>query len=419
MTPAVGLLAITASLLMQGCFSGSEIALVGADRLRLETRAQQGDTGASLALALLSREDRMLATCLIGTNLCVVAGTTAVSYLLWQRGFEQEWLVALCYAPFALMLGEALPKSVFQHHATALAPYVARFVRAAQVLFTPALWLVGAWATLLSRLIGSNRRAGLTRQEILWLLQEPRSASIHPDDQKMIQRVFAITETMVEECMTPLVDVDAVPISASVREAMEVAVRNGHSRLPVYEDRVDHIVGIVHAQDLLFGGDDGRVGLDDTVRAVLRPVKYVPDSKRVDELLNEMRREREHFAVVVDEYGGSVGILTIEDLLEEIIGEIRDERDTDEEGIRRVSETEWRLPARVEVEPLEHAIGRELPDGDYETVAGLILQTTGRIPAKGEIVKVGELLFRIEDANERAILTVHLTVPKLPARLTG
>jgi CBS domain containing-hemolysin-like protein len=200
--------------------------------------------------------------------------------------------------------------------------------------------------------------------------------------------------------------VDLVAVDAPIREATTAAVRNGHTRIPVYEERVDHIVGVVHAQDLLFGAAD-----DSPARSVLRPVKYVPDQKRVDELLHEMRREREHFAVVVDEYGGSVGIVTIEDLLEEIIGDIRDERDQEGPGLRRIADNEWRVPARVHIDELERAIGRTLPPGDYETIAGMILSETGRIPRTGEIVKVGDLRFRIDESNERAIQTVHVTVP--------
>jgi CBS domain containing-hemolysin-like protein len=267
--------------------------------------------------------------------------------------------------------------------------------------------VVRAWARAVGAVTGSARRTPISRQEILLLLQTPNSGGelgngeLGVEEHQMIRRVFAITERSVKECMTPLVEVDGVPSTAMVRDAVEVAVKNGHSRLPVYEGRIDHIVGVVLARDLLFGTEDRT-----PIRELLHTARHVPGSKRVDELLQEMRREREPFAVVVDEYGGAVGIITVEDLLEEIIGEIQDERESDELGIRRLSETEWRVPARVEVAALERAIGERLPEGDYETVAGLLLANTGRIPVQGEIVQIGAIRFRIEQSNERALQSV-------------
>ncbi len=397
--------ALVACLGGQGFFSGSEIALVSADRLTLKSEAEKGSGGAALALRLLEHEDRLLATCLVGTNICVITGTTLIARALHSYGYEGELWVAICWVPFALVLGEALPKTVYSHHATLLAPVVAQILSPIQTLLTPLLWIVSGWARLLSWSAGTTGEHALTRQEILLMITDQEPEDISEDDHRMIQRVFQITEVTVEECMTPLVDVDALPVEATVREAGELAVKNAHSRLPVYEDRIDSIVGVVHSQDLLFGTDPNA-----SVRAVLRPVKYVPETKRIDELLHEMRREREHFAVIQDEYGGSVGIVTIEDLLEEIIGDIRDERDSEEDEIRRLSEREWRVSARLEIDKLAQAVDREVPAGDFETVAGWILSTTGRIPRTGELVRIGEFAFRIEEASPRALTTLHLTL---------
>ena len=405
-------LGIVVCLVLQGLFSGSEIALVSADRLKLADQAAGGSAGARLALDLIAREERLLGTCLIGTNLSVITATTFVSALLAEQGLHGEFYVAACFVPLALVFGEALPKTVHHHHATLIAPYAARFIAVFQWIFVPFLLVVDAWGELLARVFKSRREHGVTRQEILLLLQDPDHESMEPGEQQMIRRVLEIHEATVGQCMTPLVDVHALASDSSFETAALACVRSGHTRLPVYDERVDKIIGIVHAQDLLFEVNTAAT----PIRTVVQTVKYVPESKRVDELLQEMRREREHFAVVVDEYGGSVGIVTAEDLLEEIIGDIRDERDHDEQdGIKRLGESEWRLSARVEIEPLATAIGREVPSGDYETVAGLVLSLLGRIPRKGDAVTVGDLTFRVEDATERAILAVHLTVaPPIP-----
>ncbi len=148
------------------------------------------------------------------------------------------------------------------------------------------------------------------------------------------------------------------------------------------------------------------------VKELVRPVHFVPDSKRSDDLLEEMRNRGEQLLVVVDEYGGAVGIVTIEDLLEELVGEIRDEREAAEPAIRRLAERRWRVPARTEIEEVNRVVGCDLPEGDYETVGGLVLSTAGRIPRRGEVIRIkGGFVFRITDANERAVVLVHLTVP--------
>jgi putative hemolysin len=397
---AVSLVALC--LIAQGAYAGAEIACVSANRGALQDRAEQGDGGAALALTLLDEEDNLLGTCLVGSMLALVAGTVTVAAALDHYGFGSPWIAAAAYVPLALVLGDALPKQVHKTRATSLAPYMARFVRVSQWLFVPLLPVVRAYASFLSRITGSKRRDTLTRQEILWLLQEPSAPGdeFDAEQQQMIQRVFEITETVAVDTMTPLVDVDAVPMGSTVRQAIEMAVRHGHTRLPVYEERVVHIAGVLHVRDLLLGADDA------PIRELVKPVKYVPEGKRVDELLQEMRRERETFVVVVDEYGGSVGILTIEDILEEIFGEIHDERDRDDHGVRRLSEHEWRVPARLSAEQLASIVGRDLPEGDFETVGGLLLSVLGRIPRKGEVVAVEGLTFRVDEANDRSVQAV-------------
>jgi len=407
MTFAAGLVLVLLCVVAEGFFSGSEMALVNADRLRLIARAKEGHGAARLALELLEREDRLLATCLIGTNLCTISGATLMSMLLlhqWQR--NDEWLVALCFVPLTLVLGEALPKTVYHHHADQIALWVARPLAFFQRVFALPVAMASGWGHVLSRVVGAGERSPVTRQDILHLLDDPAPGSIDPEEHQIIRKVFEFTETPVEDCMTPLVEVDAISARATLDDAVTLSVRGSHSRLPVFRDRIDNIVGIIHATDLLFGAEGHTL-----VEEAMHPATFVPESKRVDELLKEMRREGLHFAVVVDEYGGSVGIVTVEDLVEEIIGEIRDERDEDEPGIREMARGEWRVPARVEVEDLEEATGIRLPRGDYETVAGLILAACGRIPEAGEVVKVGRLAFRIDGASDRAIVLVHLTIP--------
>ncbi|MFK7927934.1 MAG: hemolysin family protein [Myxococcota bacterium] len=408
MIPAtiIGVSGALACLAFQAFFSGSEMAMVSADRLKLQAKAESGQGGAALTLQLLAREDRLLGTCLIGTNLALVAGTTLVATLLQWWSIEVAFAAALVYTPFALIFGETLSKTVFQHHADRIAPVVAAPLRAAQLLFAPALLFVAAWSNALDQLLGRGEREPVRREEIVDLLGEGTSAEIDAEERRLIQQIFVMSETPVNEVMTPLVDLTAIPRAATVREATAITVDSGHSRLPVFQDRVDNIVGVVDVRALLFSSDG-----DAAVEDLMEPAVFVPELKRVDDLLTEMRHRRDPLVVVVDEYGGSVGIVTIEDLLEEVIGEIHDERDEDEPRLVKLSEREWRVPARTELDELAEETGLELPEGDFETAAGVVLSALGRIPRQGETVKVGELTFHIEEATDRAIVMMRMVGP--------
>lgn len=404
MTPGAGLPLVGLCLMFQGFFSGSEMALVSASRAKLQARADEGDVGSTRALAMLQDEEKVLGTCLLGTNLSLIGGTTAFGLVMVQQGLPQEWLQTLLYIPLGLLLGEAVPKLVYRHYADTLAPLLARPIGLAERALTPALWVVAAWTGLLKRVLIPEERE-VRREDIVQLLDGDGAGQIDPEDRALIQRLLAMTETAVAECMTPLVDVHAIGDDSVLDDAVQIVLREGYSRIPVFQDRVDNIVGRVEHRDLLFAPPE-----TDNVAALLRPVRFVPESKRVDELLREMRQGSDPFVVVVDEYGGSVGIVTLEDLLEEVIGDIEDERDLRVPGIRRLGEYEWRVPARTDVEDLQGVVGRPLPTGNYETVAGLLLTIAGNIPEPGEVIRVGRMTFHVEGASERAVHVVRLVL---------
>lgn len=394
-----------ASAAGQVVFALAQVVLTSASAMSLETRAQTGHSGSRAALDQIAREDRMLASGLVGTSLFGVLGVVLAAHAALIQHVP-SWAGVGVYLIGTSMLAAALPHAIGADAALSLAGPSARLLRLTQLAAMPLVWVVEAWARGISVTTGSTRGTALTRQEIVQLFDDRSEAGIDPDEQAMIRRVFALPEISVAACMTPLVRVTTVRQESPVRDAVQIAVKSGHTRIPVCEGRVDHIVGVVHARDLLFGGADQRA-----IRELMRPVRYVPESKRVHELIHEMRRNRDPVAIVVDEYGGSVGLVTIEDLLEEIIGEIRDERDRTDSGIRKIGDGEWRVEGRVEIDALVAALGRPLPaKGDFDTVAGLVLAQMGRIPQVGEHVEVGDLRVTVEDASERAVRRVLLQI---------
>jgi putative hemolysin len=408
MSPAFAIGAILICLLLEGFFSGSEMAMVSASRLELRARADAGHPGAIRVLELMERPERVLGTCLIGTNLCVVSSATIATALAASHGFSEPALLAsLTLTPLVLILAEMVPKTIYEHHADLLAPIVARPLAWAAVLFTPGLLVVQLADRLMMRLASEpegGQEGGVSREELRLLMDSEKQGSIDEDERDMIRKVLEFSDISVREAMVPLIEVKALPESATVREAAQHMVITGLSRLPVYHARVDNITGVVVHRDLLFAED-----LDAPVSTVQRKVPYVPETKSLEDLFSELRSSRQRFAVVVDEYGGATGVITTEDILEEIVGEIEDEFDRGSVNIQRVDDRRWICDGRAELAHLEEAVDLALPEGDYETVAGFMLAKLGRIPSVGERVVLGGWRLVVTKGTDRVIQEVTLT----------
>jgi putative hemolysin len=388
-------------LILQGFFSGSEIALVSADRLRLQAEGERGSRGASIALEMLDHPARMLGTCLIGTNLCAISIATRGTQLVLRHLNTHPVVAVLLVVPFTLTLGEMVPKALYQHHANTLVPILAFPLRTLATALSPVLWIF-EWVTSLAGGGAQNRRT-VTREEIQLLLDGAQAPNLSPEDKALIRRVFAFTEAVVEEAMIPLIQVVAVPHTATCAEAARRMIESGHSRLPVYRERVDDISGILLHQDLIAIQDWSQ-----SIQIVTRTAMFVPETKRVDQLLLEMRRARQRMAIPVDEYGGAVGIITVEDLLEEIVGEIQDESDRERPRVRQTGKRAWIALGHAEREHLWDSCGLQLPEGDFETVAGFILSTLGRIPKAGEHITFKSTTLTAVEVTDRAILEVRI-----------
>ena len=392
------------ALTMQAFFSGSEIALVSANRMRLRSNAENGDKRAQRTIALLEREDRLLGTCLIGTNLALVSGTTIATNLVGNTVGDP--IYALLYIPVALVFGEAVPKTVLEHYADSIAPFLAIPVRAIQTLFAPLLLILSGWTKVMSLFLGEAVVVTLSRDDITALISDVDDSDIGQHEQRVIQGLLEIRQTPVEHCMTPLVEVYAVEDTATIADVVALADEHGHTRIAIFHERVDQIIGITEVKRFLYAPPDNPV-LETMIKAPI-----VPESKRADDLLKEMRLSQAHLAIVVDEYGGTVGIVTIEDLLEEIFGEIEDERDQANALWKRLTSRLIRVKGRMEMDAMEDAFPEiVLPTGDYETVAGMLLSEFGSIPLEGTKVVVNNVQYRIEEATDRAIVSVLITLP--------
>lgn len=407
---AEAMLVGAACVCVEAFFSGSEIAMVSADRVKLRQKAAAGDYGAILAERLLARPQILLATTLVGTNTATVTFSVTVALaLIFSQAQQSEILAILLVTPMTLLFGEVMPKSLFQQYADRIVLRIIYPLHLASLVLRPAVWLLSGFAGGMTRLLGTDReRAFVTREELTLLLDaEPTGASeITREEREMIANVFELTQAEVSDVMVPLSEVTALPEDTPLSEAaLEVADKQ-HSRMPVFQGRVDNVVGVVHVFDLLQAGVDASVG---TVGEVARPATFVPETMRAVDLLVELQQTGRHMAMVVDEYGGAVGIVTVEDLLEEVVGEIQDEHDRPPSLIRQERPGVWRVAARAPVDRINHELELELPESeDYETIAGLLLEHFKRIPEAGESMIVGAVTVRVVAASDRAVETVQI-----------
>ncbi len=397
-------------LFMEAFFSGSEMAIVSCDKLKIRADASAGARGAGRVQEMLEKPEWLLGTTLIGTNLAVVTNTILVTFLAIDRFHEKgEFLAVLIVTPLVLFWGEILPKTLFREKADFLAPRVIYPLWAASRVFAPVLWFITAVPRLLPRVWSKAPDAGvdiLQRDDLKLLLRMPQDGTdMLKEERKMVDRLIELSGKKVDEVMIPLVDVVAVPEETTLEEAARVMVEKGYSRLPVFRDRVVNIVGLLRHFDLLLRKD-----LAGEVRTLVRPVFYVPETKQVYELLLDMKKHGHSMAVAVDEYGGATGIITVEDILEEIVGEIEDEYDPKRSLYTRIGPCAYLLDSRIEIDHMNERFQLDLPEGDYETLGGLLMSHIGRIPEEGEVLRLKNLVFTVERATPRSIEKVRLDI---------
>lgn len=404
-------LILAACLLWEGFFSGAELALISADQVRLRHRAKEvGGTRGRLILRFLDDPGQLISTSLVGTNICVVFSVVITTLTLLPRYPDHAELLSLgVMTPLILVFGEIVPKSLFQHFANRLAPTLIVVLSGFRLLFFPFVILGTALSTVLIRLLNlESRNNVMSREELRLLIQLPSrqgKEKITAHEKQMITRIFDFRETTVEDVMLPLSEVAALPIDASLAEAAQEVVDKQHTRLPVYRDRIDNIEGIVHAFDLL------RAEPGQLIQDLSRPAIFVPESQMAVDTLMRLQREGQGMAVVVDEYGGATGVVTIEDIVEEVVGEIEDEYDNKgPELIRRDVDGSYLVQGRTPVERLNETLTIEIPLSDeYETLAGFVLETLKRIPNKGNEMVAGGAKIVVTRSSDRAIDELRVT----------
>jgi CBS domain containing-hemolysin-like protein len=389
----------------------SETAFVRVSRIRLLNLAEEGDKRAERVLRLLDHPEQtlnsvllmllasqMISATLLGTLLEPSYGTKGVA-----AGMVLEIVVVFTFA-------EVAPKTFAVQHperaVMSVSPLLVFLTR-----FPPIRLLTRGFIGLANIVLpGKGLRGGpfVTEEEILTMADvAAQEASIETEEREMIHRIFEFGDTVVREVMVPRPDMIAVDADSTVDEAIRIAIAAGKSRLPAFNETTDDIVGLVFLKDLVTRSGSGEG--NEPVRQMLRPAHFVPESKRVAELLREMQAQKLHISIVIDEHGGTAGLVTMEDLLEEIVGEITDEYDLDEPSIERLPGGALRVPGRTPIDEVNELLDAELPQEEWDTVGGLVFDALGHIPVEGECARVSGLEFCAERMQGRRIVSVRIT----------
>jgi len=421
----VEFIAIVVAILLSGFFSGSEIGFVSANRLRLEIKSRQETLSGKYLQFFVRNPETYLSTTLVGNNIVNVAYATLMTLFLaapitalWTGYFASEpsELIVLAFQTITasvviLIFGEIIPKSIFRIHADNLVSVVAVPIRWTHVLLRPLIWISNLLALKIVRIFQPDSETVqefFRREDMEMIFREiaiDGESQFDEDDSEILSNVLELSTMRVRESMIPRTEIVAVEKESSIEDVLNAFVTSGYSKIPVYSGNIDNIVGVVFAYDLF--------KRPKTLDEIIRPVKHVPSSQKSTDLLSEFKRLNISMAVVIDEYGGTAGLVTIEDLIEEVVGDIQDEYDDEETIMKRLPNNSFILSGDVDIDDLEEEfpeIGLKGEDCEFETIAGYVINAIGRIPKVGEEVLIGNHKILITKAKPTRIEIIKLTL---------
>jgi putative hemolysin len=418
-------------IVLNAFFAASEIALISLNDNKIRIMAEDGDKKAITINNLLGEPSRFLATIQIGITLAGFLASAFASKsfadplvnLLLATGIPipEAWLntaavfvITIILSYFTLVLGELVPKRLAMKKAESIARFVANPLRALSIITLPFVKLLTSSTNFFIKLLGVNPHAEeehVTEEEIRMMVDVgEEKGTIHETEKLMINNIFEFNNKTVEEIMTHRVDIAALPIEASLNDVISFLKREKYSRIPVYKDSIDNIIGVMHSkyliQYLAQEKDQKSFKLSDFIRVPY----FVPASKRTDELFKELQQNRMHFAVIIDEYGGTAGIVTLEDLIEEIVGNIFDEDDEEEKLFDKLDENTFMINGSASLDEVKDYLDIELPIEEYETLSGFVIGQLGRIPGKEDnpTVEYNGVVFKVEEVEEKRVAKVKV-----------
>ncbi|MEK7377018.1 MAG: hemolysin family protein, partial [Candidatus Margulisiibacteriota bacterium] len=366
---------------------------------------------------LRENPNKMLSTILVGNTLVNISAaslaTSVFISLLERRAITSESiavaLATITTTVLILVFGEITPKTIAMKSSERIALFVAPIIAFTAFLFSPVIYFLNLFCKPLIKLFGGDTRAHVpfvTEEELKMLLSVGQEEGvIEQEEKEMIHSIFEFSDTTAKAVMTPRPDMFCLDASLAINEAIKRVIDEGHSRVPVYEGTVDNITGVIFAKDLLALFAEGK---QEDLKNALRPPLFVPESKKLDDLLRQMQSSHMHIAIIVDEYGGTAGIVTLEDLLEEIVGEIKDEFDIEEKSVDVADDGSALVDAGLSVNEVNEKIGTSLPEGDYDTIGGFVVSLLGKLPTVGDITRFEDLRIYVEKVFKKRITRIKI-----------
>lgn len=398
-------------IILSAFFSAAESALMSVSKVKIRHAMQEGDDRARTVDLLLKNPSKLLTTILVGNNVVNISSSalaTTLAMHIW--GAQGPIISAVVMTFIVLIFGEIAPKTFATQNSEKIAYFSSPYLVFLSALIKPLIKVLVKITNLIVKIAGGDpnqERPFVTEDEIIRFVNVGEEEGVIEEGEKeMIHSIFEFDDTVVREIMVPRIDIVAVEVDTPLSEVVTIIIKNGHSRIPVFIETVDNIVGILYAKDLLkfihtdFGGI--------TIEQLMRRAYYVPESKKVNQLLSELRLEKVHMAIVLDEYGGTAGIVTIEDLIEEIVGDIQDEYDVEDVDYSFISNTELVVDAGMPIDEFNDLLNVSLPEEDYDTVGGVVLSILGHVPTSGEELAHDNLLFTIQEMAGHRILKIHV-----------
>lgn len=415
-------------ILVNAFFAATEIAIISLNDQKVRRQADEGDRKAKLLYNLISEPSRFLATIQVGVTLSGLMASAVASQsfadeltrLLLDIGVPLSTsvlnvisviIITVLLSYFSLVLGELVPKRIAMQYPEPISRSAISLLGLINKVASPFVKLLSLSTNLIIRCFGINPNTEdekITEEEIRLMVDVGQEKGvILTAEKEMIDNIFELDDTMVSEIMTHRTDLVTLPVDATPEEILETAVSERFSRIPVYEETVDNIVGILHIQDLLPYLKDGRMK-EIKLADIMRKPYFVPASKKNNELLRELQRQKTHMAIIVDEYGGTAGIVTIEDLLEEIVGNIFDEHDEEVAEYEKLDENTFLFEGCISLGEVNKILNLNLPTEDFDTLSGFLIGELGRIPEEGEqpVIELPKVVFKVEEVEERRIKRV-------------
>ncbi len=400
------IVALVFLVLLSGFFSSSELAFVVSNKIKIEIAARKENFNAKNILYYIKNPHIFFSTILIGNNIVNIAFASIFTVFLYKVFGLNDFVILLVSSVILLLFGELIPKYFAREFADRFVMLAAVPVRLFTLLLYPFVKFTSSITALVTSIQETDNSEAVQvfeKEDIHDLIDESSEAGkVAEDESDVIKKIIDLGEQKIYEAMTPRIEIVGVQINTPIEKVIQTFIESGFSKLPVYGESLDDIKGVVYAYDMFKAPED--------LKSVMKEITFVPETKKTLEMLNEFLDKRISIAIVVDEFGGTAGLITIEDIIEEMFGEIRDEYDVEEEVCKKIDEKTFVVSGKVELDKLNEEFNLEIPPGDYETIAGFIITKLGRIPSKGEKIQIDNFNFLILHSTKTKINLVKLFV---------